>query len=148
MKLTELSERKIEIDGKDYTLFLNRKGITAWEKFTLKEQSNLIEMSSKYRNMIDEGVEITDETNPFEGIEDMESDFNTSDKMLEKLYWIMLYTHHKLNLNQVHDLFLKAKKEYGFDQLDLLAQQMIEDVNINPNADDEPKKLEALNPTN
>ena len=32
--VTNFSEEHIEIDGKDYTLFLNRKGIVSWENIT------------------------------------------------------------------------------------------------------------------
>ena len=140
MSVNNLSERKIEIDGKEYTLFLNRKGIVAWEKFTLDNQKNIKklqeQMQTKYKDLREGKVEINDDTDPFADIDELErdlnGDFDESDKMLEKFYWIMLYTNHKLSLNKVHDLYLKAKKEYGFDQLDTLATQMIDDVNTNP----------------
>lgn len=156
MSVNNLSERKIEIDGKEYTLFLNRKGIVAWEKFTLDNQKNIKklqeQMQTKYKDLREGKVEINDDTDPFADIDELErdlnGDFDESDKMLEKFYWIMLYTNHKLSLNKVHDLYLKAKKEYGFDQLDTLATQMIDDVNTNPDKEEEPKKLEALNQTN
>lgn len=154
--MKNLSERKIEIDGKEYTLFLNRNGIVAWEKFTIDNQRKITNMQetlqTKYKDLIEGKVEIKDDTNPFENIEELENDlsgnYDESDKMLEKLYWIMLYTNHKLSLNKVHELYLKARDEYGFEQLDQLASQMIDDVNTSPNKAEEPKKLEALNQTN
>ena len=36
----KFSEEIIEIDGKEYTLFMNRQGVVNWEKITkLKEKS-------------------------------------------------------------------------------------------------------------
>lgn len=146
--MKNLSERKIEIDGKEYTLFLNRKGIVAWEKYSTEEQSKLEKMKDKYNDIINNKVEISDDTDPFSGIEDFEEDLEVTNKIIEKLYWIMLYEKHKLSIKDVHELFAKAMEEYGFEQLDLLATQMIDDVNINPNNNLERKKLAALNPTN
>lgn len=144
-----LSERKIKIDGKEYTLFLNRQGIVAWEKYSLFEQEKLREMREKYSDILTNNVEIKDDTNPFAGLDDYEDDAEVASRIIEKMYWIMLYTNHKLSYNQVHDLYNKAVKEYGEEQLSLLVDQMIDDVNTNPdkNSNEEPKKLEALNQT-
>lgn len=144
-----LSERKIKIDGKEYTLFLNRQGIVAWEKYSLFEQEKLREMREKYSDILTNNVEIKDDTNPFAGLDDYEDDAEVASRIIEKMYWIMLYTNHKLSYNQVHELYNKAVKEYGEEQLSLLVDQMIDDVNTNPdkNSNEEPKKLEALNQT-
>ena len=39
--MKELSKETINIGGEDYTLFLNRKGIVAWEKYSKKDIINM-----------------------------------------------------------------------------------------------------------
>ena len=59
-----ISEETIEIGGKEYKLFLNRKAIINWEHIT-----HATELQKKYQNIISEiskDVEINDDTNPFE----------------------------------------------------------------------------------
>ena len=90
--MKEFSKEIIEIDGQEYTLFLNREGIVAWEKFCKKEQKEVEKLQEKYKNIVsDEAVSITEDTNPFEGIEDIDNDAETVSIMYERLYWIMLY---------------------------------------------------------
>lgn len=148
--MKNLSERKIEIDGKEYTLFLNRQGVVAWEKYSLNEQAKLQEIREKYQDILTNNVEIKDDTNPFAGLDNYEDDTQVASRIIEKAYWIMLYTHHKLSYDEVHKLYEKAKKEYGEEQLNLLVDQMLEEINTNPdeNSNEPTKKLEALNPTN
>ena len=40
--MKELSTEIINIDGKDYTLFLNRAGLVAWEKYTKCETDKFL----------------------------------------------------------------------------------------------------------
>ena len=154
--MKELSTNIIEIDGKEYSLFLNRKGIVAYEKYCQDEAKKIQEFQSKYKDVVNvandiEGVEIKEDENPFEnleGLDDIEEDANVIKKMYIKLYWIMLYTNHQLSLKNVEELFEKAIEEYGIEQLYELGNQMIEEVNINPIKEDNTstKKLEALKP--
>lgn len=143
-----ISEEVIEIGGKEYTLFLNRKGIVNWEKFTkldkkAKEYSDLAKELEK-----SDEVEITEETNPFEMYEnvdegELEAKLAEMTDLYAKFYWVALYTHHKLSLSQARELFEQAKEEYGINQLAELANQMLETANkdiINK----EPKNLKAL----
>ena len=72
--MKELSKEIIEIGGKEYTLFLNRKGIVAWEKYTRQEEEKYQELQKKYAsldldNIIENFDELDDKTNPFEGLE-------------------------------------------------------------------------------
>lgn len=150
--MKEFSKEVIEIAGEEYTLFLNRKGIIAWEKFAKEENEKSQQLQKKYKDFIlDEKIEITDGTNPFENLEeidDMESDTAVVSKSFRKLYWIMLYENHKLSLNEVNNLYDKAIKEYGEQQLIQLATQMIEEANINKMEEPtELKKLPALKPS-
>ena len=128
--MKEFSKEIIEIDGQEYTLFLNREGIVAWEKFCKKEQKEVEKLQEKYKNIVgDETVSITEDTNPFEGIEDIDNDAETISIMYERLYWIMLYTEHKFTPTQAKELYDKAIAEYGEEQIILLGNQMIEEAN-------------------
>ena len=128
--MKEFSKEIIEIDGQEYTLFLNREGIVAWEKFCKKEQKEVEKLQEKYKNIVgDETVSITEDTNQFEGIEDIDNNAETISIMYERLYWIMLYTEHKFTPTQAKELYDKAVDEYGEEQIILLGNQMIEEAN-------------------
>lgn len=145
----------IEIDGKEYTLFLNRKGIVAYEKFCKEENEKIKKLEEKYKTSIEKleksDFVIDENTNPFENLEDfddLESDLELEKTVFVKIYWIMLYENHKLSLEEVKKLYDKAVEEYGEQQLEDLVQQMIEGVNINAydNENKELKNLKALKP--
>lgn len=141
--MNEISKERIEISGVEYTLFLNRQGLVSWEKYSREENAKLQEMETKYANVSNE---ITDDTNPFEAVNEELNDSEIISKTFRKLYWIMLYTEHKLSLAQVNELYDKACEEYGEVQLIQLAQQMIEDMNIDKISKTELKNLAALRP--
>lgn len=146
--MKEFSKEIINIGGVDYTLFLNRKGIVAWESITkaLQKRNELEEKLKSLNN--DDKVEIKDGDNPFEisFADDLLEAEEETKTYYKKLFWVMLYEEHKLNYSDVEKLFEEAEKEYGFDQLSALATQMIEDANINQNESNELKKLAALKP--
>lgn len=149
--MKEISNEVISIDEKEYKLFLNRKGLVAWEKYAKEENSKIVKLSQELQDeMNGENAEITADTNPFDDIEDTTSTEN--DKVISssyrKLYWIMLYENHKLSLDDVNKLYDKAVEEYGEEQLIALAMQMIEDINTNRVNKEELKKLPALKPKN
>lgn len=141
-----VSEVVIEIGGKEYTLFLNRAGVVAWEKATnLKEKTKEYE---KYRDLQKE-VELTDDSNPFEiygDLESMDEDIEEMTDVYAKFYWIVLYTHHKLSVSEAKTVFDTAVEEYGIGQLGELAQQMVEDTNTDKMTKNL-KNLKALRPT-
>lgn len=144
--MTNFSETQFEVGEKTYTLFLNRQGIVAWEKYSKEEFAKAQAMKDKYKDILNKGnLEITDETNPFEDIEDMENDLDMTRKMYIKLYWIMLYTKEKLSLSQVTEIWNEAEQIYGLEQLAQLANQMVEDANKDLVTKQEIKKLKALN---
>ena len=153
--MQEYSKEIIEIDGKEYTLFLNRKGLVSWENIT-KVTKKADELQNKYKGIVDKinnenPVEVNDDTNPFEYADDSANDLFKDQEMLIdiyiKFYWIALYENHKLPISEVKELFEKAQKEYGLEQLIELANQMIEDANTNKYENTELKKLTALRQT-
>ena len=146
--MKDFSKETINIAGKDYTLFLNRKGIVAWEKYAKEENAKLAEFYNKYEDIIEDNIKIEDDTNPFENIDTIEDDTNVVSNSYRKLYWIMLYENHKLSLKEVNDLYDKAVEEYGEEQILALAQQMIKEANIDKMGENnkEIKKLPALKP--
>jgi len=154
--MQEFSKETIEIDGKEYTLFLNRKGLVSWENIT-KVSKKADELQNKYKGTIEkiknsEPVEVNDETNPFDYADDSVNDLLQDQEILKeiyvKFYWIALYENHKLPISEVEKLFDKAKEEYGLEQLIGLANQMIEDANTNKyDKNTELKKLTALRQT-
>ena len=141
--MKEFSKEIIEIGDQEYTLFLNREGIVAWERFCKKEQEEVQKMQEKYKN-IEESINITEDTNPFDGIEDIDNDAEIVSIMYERLYWIMLYTEHKFTPTQAKELYDKAVAEYGEEQLIQLANQMIEEANKDIIGTKQLKNLAAL----
>ena len=144
--MKEFSKEIINIGGVDYTLFLNRKGIIAWENIT-KARRNKSKLEETI-NDINQDIEVQDGDDPFE-IAKVDEVLSAEDEAIEyydKLYWIMLYEEHKLDYSKVKELFQQAIKEYGLDALGELAAQMIEDANTNKTESNELKKLAALRP--
>lgn len=146
--MKEFSKEIINIDGVDYTLFLNRKGIVAWENIT-KATKRQNELRDKIKGLkSDEEIEIKAGDNPFEisGADDILEAEEQSKTYYKKLFWIMLYENHKLDYKDVEVLFDKAVTEYGYESLIELSLQMLEDANINQSENNELKKLTALRP--
>ena len=154
--VTNFSEEHIEIDGTDYTLFLNRKGIISWENIT-KVSKKAEQMEKKYKDAkilstTDKDIKVEDNANPFEfagtsEFDDIEKDEALLKEIYIKFYWIALYTNHKLSVSETTNLFDKAEEEYGIEQLVSLANKMIEDANTNKYGNKKLKKLAALNQT-
>ena len=147
--MKEISQEIINVKGKDYTLFLNRKGLIAWEKFCKDENEKIQELQKKYEGLFKD-VEIKDDTNPFESldnVEEIEQDKDLVSNTYKRLYWIMLYTNHKLSVSDAEKWYEDAVEEYGEPQLYELAQQMIEDMNTDlTNETKSIKNLPALRP--
>ena len=137
-----ISEEIIEIDGKEYTLFINRTGIVNWEKAT-KLDSTAKEIEQKYKNN-DNEVVFDDNFDPFSSDNNIDEDEQKLYDAYSKFYWMALYKNHKLTIKEADELFYKAVDEYGINQLAELAQQMIESANTdNTNL----KNLKALKST-
>lgn len=149
--MKETSIEKIEIGGKEYSLFLNRKGIVAWEKYSVEENKKVRDAANKYSDYFEnKDATIDESTDPLKDVDDILEDDDTVSKSVRKLYWIMLYTYHKLSFDEVNKLYDEAIEDYGEDQLILLARQMLEDANRDMNKVEERKNLKnlaALRPT-
>lgn len=144
--MNEISKEKIEIGGDEYTLFLNRKGLVAWEKFCKDNFEQINGLQEKYKDLTTE-VELTDDTNPFDGIDNIDEadeDSKILTETFKRLYWIMLYTEHQFSVSKAGELYDKACEEYGEVQIIQLGQQMIEDMNKNNVQTTELKNLSAL----
>lgn len=149
--MNEFSKEVIEIDGVEYTLFLNRTGMIAIEKYIAKEQKQLEEL----QNLADgvnngETLEINDDVDPLAGLEDISDVEGIKTTIYKKMFWIMLSTTHKLSYSVACELYDKAVETYG-KQVDLLLDQIVQDTNINRIEKEENKNvknLKALRPTN
>lgn len=151
--ITNFSEKRIKIDGKEYVLFLNRKGISSWENIT-KASKVASELEDKYKDKFveinDEIPDVKNDSNPFdfsksEELDAIEKDEELLKQIYIKFYWIALYTKHQFTIAETTELFEKAEQEYGIEQLIELANKMVEDANKNRYGNTQLKKLEALN---
>lgn len=146
--MKEFSQETIEIDGVEYTLFLNRAGILAWEKYSKKDNESLTKARDLYNKITsEEEIEIKDDTNPFAETDALLSGEEDMLKSYKKMFWILLYTNHKLPLAKAEELFDKACEEYGRQQVVALEDQMVNDANTDRVTNPNLKKLEALRPT-
>jgi len=150
--MKEFSEEIIEIAGKEYKLFLNRKGIVAWAKYAREENRRIQQIEIELFNS--KNPQITKETNPLADINDNVGEENDKivSKSYRKLYWIMLYTNYQFDMDKVNELYDLAVKDYGEEQLIALGNQMIDDANTNRVQEPEKeenttKKLPALRPS-
>lgn len=149
--MKELSTEIITINGVDYTLFLNRKGVVAFEQYSKTEKDKILNIYDKYTsvdiNNSKDFNKLNDDADPFDGINELDNaneDILFLSKIYKRLYWIMLYTHHKLSISEASKLYDEAVEEYGVEQLIALGQQMIQEINTNPYK--ELKNLKALKP--
>jgi hypothetical protein len=147
--MKEFSQEIIEIDGVEYTLFLNRAGILAWEQYSQKENEEVF----KLKNLVDEisngkDIEITDDTDPLKDAEKLLTSDDVAMNSYKKLFWVLLRVNHKTPYSEALKLFDKACEEYGREQVIALEDQMVSDANINRvTKEDNLKKLPALRPT-
>ena len=149
--MNDFSKEVIEIDGVEYTLFLNRVGMIAIEKYIAKEQKQLEELQN-LANGVNSGetLEINDDVDPLAGLEDISDVEGIKTNIYKKMFWVMLSTTHKLSYSVACELYDKAVETYG-NQVDLLLDQIVQDTNINKVTKEENKNvknLKALRPTN
>lgn len=161
-----ISEEIIEIDGKEYKLFLNRAGIAIWEKTTKFSDFQKL-LTQKYADITPEQFdnfetkEIDENSLPSEMYGDFSSFTEDEEKLREsitKFYWIVLEKNHKLTYAETKILLEKAENgtfdeegnpnndAYGIDQLVGLMVQMIQDANSNIINGNNLKNLKALKP--
>lgn len=97
----------IELNGKEYTLELNRDSFLKIDQYS-NIQKSIEKIQSEAYSHIDE---IDDNTDPFaielndEIIEEsINEKLQTLYKIIERAFWIWLYPNHKLNISQIKEL--------------------------------------------
>lgn len=138
----------ITLDGKEYTLELNRDSFLKIDQYTnFKKSVGVIEEDLyEYKEEIDENE------NPFADVisdEEMDKFVEEKDttlkKMITRAFWIWLYPNHKLNINQVEEIL---KSEFDDDEkYNKLAKKyselLNECVDIKTQYEEERKNLKA-----
>lgn len=135
--MNKVSEEIIEIDGKEYSLFLNRDGIVAWELYSQREQKKAKERFDELKPYIEKVANnefnVNDDVDPLKIGEEINSVSNGEQETVELyriLYWIMFSKNHHFKFEEASKLFDKAVEEYGTEQIILLGVQMINDANV------------------
>lgn len=116
------------IDGTEYILSLNRKGVEAVEKYTkISGRKKELEQTKKRVEYVDE-IKIGD--NPFEEIDDsLEERVNENLEMIKRILWICLWDNHKLNIEEVRELLIKVIDEDKLEELNNNISKLVEGVN-------------------
>lgn len=114
MKLNEI----IELNGKEYTVELNRESILRIEQYTNLKQSGQEISKPIYEDK--SNMEISDDENPFANeISEDEIEKTTEDKeqlvkkIMSRAFWIWLYPQEKLSISQVEEIL---KPYYDSDE--------------------------------
>jgi hypothetical protein len=147
MKLHEI----IELNGKEYTVELNRESVTRIEQYTNIEEADKTIKATPITDKTNS--EITDGENPFEEV----IDYDEIDKMVEekektirnvisRAFWIWLYPVEKLDYSKVKEIlepyFVEEDKaNYISEKYTYLAQKSVE---VRNNYIEERKNLKAL----
>ena len=97
----------IELNGKEYTLELNRDSFIKIDQYSNIKKS----MDKIQKDLYEHIEEIDDNTDPFATTlseEDLEKEVNekldTLHKIIERAFWIWLYPTHKLPISQVQEI--------------------------------------------
>lgn len=138
----------VEIDGKEYTLELNRDSFLKIDQYTNIQKSNEIINKDLYE-YIDE---IDDNVDPFANtISDEELDIaieekeSTLKKMITRAFWIWLYPNHKLSISQVSEMLEKEfNDDAKFNKLaEMYADLLNKCVEIKTSYEEQRKNLKA-----
>ena len=138
----------IELNGKEYTVELNRQSYIAIDKYSniTKTAANIAQDIYTYVDNVDV------EQNPFSDLPSIEETLDKVDEkfeLLKKLYvrafWVWLYPNHKLNIDEVKTLLNDyfdddAKFEYISEKYSLFIEESIKMKN---DAEQEIKNLKA-----
>lgn len=116
------------IDGTEYILSLNRKGVEAVEKYTkISGKRKELEQTKKRVEYVEE---IKIDENPFEEIDDsLEDKVNENLEMIKRILWICLWDNHKLNIEEVRELLIKIIDEDKLEELNNNISKLVEGVN-------------------
>ncbi len=138
----------IELDGKEYTLELNRDSFLQIDKICNIQKS----MEIIQRGLYDYVEEIDDNYNPLEDFvtdEDLEKEVSlkeeTLKKIVERSFFIWLYPNHKLSISQVKELvdpYLEDEEKTEFIA-SKLGHYLEECVSMRQEYNEERKNLKA-----
>lgn len=147
MKLHEI----IELNGKEYTVELNRESVTRIEQYTNIEEADKTIKATPITDKTNS--EIVDGENPFEEV----IDYDEIDKMVEekdkvlrnvisRAFWIWLYPVEKLDFSKVKEILEPyftddEKANYISEKYVYFAQKSVE---VRNNYIEERKNLKAL----
>ena len=139
----------IELNGKEYTLELNRDSFLQIDKICNIEKSMAIINKSPYEYV----EEIDDNYNPFEdAIDDEEFEKTIEDKettlrkLVERAFFIWLYPNHKLTISQVKEIvapYLEGDDEKANFIGERLGYYLQECVSMREAYNEERKNLKA-----
>lgn len=147
MKLNEV----IELNGKEYTVELNRESILKIEQYTNLRQSSQEINKSAFEDKSKK--EISDDENPFaEEIseDELEKSATSKEELIKKVmtraFWIWLYPQEKLSISQVEEILnpYYNSEEKAKELSDIYMQLTEKSVDIRQKYLDERKNLKAL----
>ena len=147
MKLNEI----IELNGKEYTVELNRESIVRIEQYINMEEVSAIMLKQVIEDK--SKSEIPDDEDPFSTVfedEDLEKLAKEKAEAIKKTYtrafWIWLYPVEKLSLKQVEEIIKpyledESKAQYIAEKYQYLSEKSVE---IRQQYIEEQKNLKAL----
>lgn len=147
MKLNEV----IELNGKEYTVELNRESIVKIEQYTNTKE--IMEKLSAKGLEDKSQLEISDDENPFadkvneEQIQQIEFEkLIALKKLYSRAFWIWLYPVEKLNITQINEIIEKCfEKDETAEYITLKYKEFTEkSVEIRQKYLEEQKNLKAL----
>lgn len=125
----------IIVGGKEYTLTLNRKGMTAIEKYT-----NLSKKKEEFEELKDmKIIEYTDEIkmdeDPFAGLVETEQEKKIDEalELMKRILWICLWEEHKMNIEEVRELLVQIIDENKYEELNGAIEKLVTNINAQPN---------------
>jgi hypothetical protein len=123
----------IEVGGKEYTLTLTRKGMTAIEKYT-----NLSKKKEEFEGLKDIKLEYSDEIkmdeDPFAGLvsDEQENKINEALELMKRILWICLWEEHKMNIEEVRELLVQIIDEEKYEELNGAIERLVANINKQP----------------
>ena len=123
----------IIVGGKEYTLTLTRKGVTAIEKYTnLSKKKD--ELKKKNQNIVKYVDEISENEDPFADIslDEQEETLNETLELTKRVLWICLWDVHKLTIEQTREVLLQIVEEDKFEELNSTIEKLVNNINKQP----------------
>lgn len=147
MKLNEI----IELNGKEYTVELNRESIVRIEQYINLKKAAITLMQKPYEDKSEREIDkdenpFADEINEDKYEELSETQEQVAIKMYTKAFWIWLYPVEKLNYDEVYEILKpyiedEEKSSYLSDKYQ---EFMKKSIDLREKYKDERKNLKAL----